>query len=776
MKQFQREASRRTPTDLFLRRSLHELATRTGDAALRDGIARELSRQGDEVIAPVGAAMAELAKPAPAPARITAIVEMANALALRFPQRSEPRLLLARCAELRGDSAQALADFTRAIELEPDRLAAIEAKFAHLFRTHPASAGRALDLLGRDPRMTEDAFLGMLANLAEARTPDEQARLTTMAETACRKSPVSLLWLAKREHAQGRTTAALALAQKAANAAPKLIDAWTLLATWQPAQASQIVGAARAVLDEASYYRLCAEVLPVLRRQTPGWLPEFPSPADRRTFARACLDSLVARQRSAEAKQMLNEMIDQPSALADDVAWARRNLALLSLAEGRPIDRAQAGNLVRDLKESPPRGIEEVRDQSTRLLIAARGVRGKARQAIGKYGSDIWRDAVKNQLATADDWFHRAQMERLAGRRSEASASLKEAMRRDPGNQLYVVARIDSLLADNLLAEVEPLVASLTGAAHDPRSAFAAARFFAMAGRSEECVAIVGRYVDSADAGSGDSAARVRHAADMLDQSARLALSKNAARSRMIVSAAIDRYAASLRAYPEAIGPMTLLMAQDEQTQAALDLLEARRGTLNSATMALAAVSVLQAGNATAKQSQTVKGWLDAALAESPSSIGLKLALAEWHVSRRDVAAAEPIYREILAKDPNNVHALNNLAWVLAPRGDRLDEAARMIDQAIQIAGSSGELLDTRARVLIARGNFDRAIDDLKTALEFGETSLRYFHLAIAQFKQLKKDDAVQSFREARARGLDSRMIHPTDLPAYKALAAQMGD
>ena len=113
---------------------------------------------------------------------------------------------------------------------------------------------------------------------------------------------------------------------------------------------------------------------------------------------------------------------------------------------------------------------------------------------------------------------------------------------------------------------------------------------------------------------------------------------------------------------------------------------------------------------------------------------------------------------------------------MLAPRREASDEALKCVERAIELTGPSGELLDTRARIFIARGNLERAIDDLNQALDYSQTPLRHFHLALAQFKQLKKNEAIHSFKEATTRGLDPRMIHPTDMPAYKALAAQMRD
>jgi hypothetical protein len=82
-------------------------------------------------------------------------------------------------------------------------------------------------------------------------------------------------------------------------------------------------------------------------------------------------------------------------------------------------------------------------------------------------------------------------------------------------------------------------------------------------------------------------------------------------------------------------------------------------------------------------------------------------------------------------------------------------------------------MLDTRARILISAGKYDRAVADLTDAINQSGTPLRYFHLAVAQLRMSKTDDAVRTFKEARARGLDAKAIHPHDLPTFKALATR---
>ncbi len=54
------------------------------------------------------------------------------------------------------------------------------------------------------------------------------------------------------------------------------------------------------------------------------------------------------------------------------------------------------------------------------------------------------------------------------------------------------------------------------------------------------------------------------------------------------------------------------------------------------------------------------------------------------HATRNDASMAERKYRAALNVDPNNVIALNNLAWLLVQEGGSLDEAESLIRHALE--------------------------------------------------------------------------------------------
>lgn len=64
------------------------------------------------------------------------------------------------------------------------------------------------------------------------------------------------------------------------------------------------------------------------------------------------------------------------------------------------------------------------------------------------------------------------------------------------------------------------------------------------------------------------------------------------------------------------------------------------------------------------------------------------------HSARLDLVAAEASYRAALAADPDNLIALNNLAWLLAHQGHALTEAEQLMRHALSLNPEPRALYD----------------------------------------------------------------------------------
>lgn len=114
-----------------------------------------------------------------------------------------------------------------------------------------------------------------------------------------------------------------------------------------------------------------------------------------------------------------------------------------------------------------------------------------------------------------------------------------------------------------------------------------------------------------------------------------------------------------------------------------------------------------------------------------------RLWLANIHVIRNSRDAAIENYRSVLTFDSRNTEALNNLAYLLAEKGESLDEALKYAEQAVELAPDEPLYLDTLGWVLYRKGIYQRAIQYLERAVQKNPHTnvVARYHLAMAYAK-----------------------------------------
>jgi tetratricopeptide (TPR) repeat protein len=85
-------------------------------------------------------------------------------------------------------------------------------------------------------------------------------------------------------------------------------------------------------------------------------------------------------------------------------------------------------------------------------------------------------------------------------------------------------------------------------------------------------------------------------------------------------------------------------------------------------------------------------------------------------LARRDLAASEAAYRRVIELQPDNVVALNNVAWIMAKQGK--PGALALAERANDLRPNQPTLMDTWAFALAADKQIDKALELQKKALE----------------------------------------------------------
>lgn len=111
---------------------------------------------------------------------------------------------------------------------------------------------------------------------------------------------------------------------------------------------------------------------------------------------------------------------------------------------------------------------------------------------------------------------------------------------------------------------------------------------------------------------------------------------------------------------------------------------------------------------------------------------------------------AEAQFKEVLRSDPNNALALNDYGYYLVERGERLDEALKMIQRAVDAAPDNGAYLDSLGWAHFKLGHIDEAERCLDKALKGPYRSpVMYEHLGDIYEKQGRRELSLGMWQKA---------------------------
>jgi tetratricopeptide (TPR) repeat protein len=568
------------------------------------------------------------------------------------------------------------------------------------------------------------------------------------------RSHEASVWWSHMLQKAGRPTEAVQLLSDLANRPMTNGDDYLRLVKANPDQAEATLTAAKSKLPNRAYHSLAA-----------AWSNSGHAVPSDEPFSRlqAIVQDHMARGRPMEAIRALSA----PGSLSPaETIWIVKSRCVLLAAHGNNSERRQAAvdlmRLTKDLKTEDDR-----RTVAATMVGLHRYLDGDIRDRLLSQAA-----ALINPSKSPRDCFLVFQIERARGdgaSRERARAVLNELLKSDPTNLDYLLAGLEELTEAQAVNLTGPFVTALS--AHhssEYRVIAALARHECVAGRADRVVPLVETWARSVEKQRGLAEYRALRAADLLDECARRPDVKGTPHAKMIVDAARVRYAGLLPARLEALPAAVSLLSAFGRTDEAVSLVERYAAVIPNRIRAASGVAMLRSGTVTDRLKSIARTWLDAAIADEPMATGIRLNEGEFFALTGDRAKAEQTFRSVLAFDPQNTVALNNLAWILAAEPAQSDSALSLVDRASRESGLTPELLDTRARIHLAAKRTDLAEHDLQAALAQDKTALRLFHLAMAKRNANRIDDAKVMFQQAIDRGLEPNMIHPDDRSTYR--------
>ena len=103
--------------------------------------------------------------------------------------------------------------------------------------------------------------------------------------------------------------------------------------------------------------------------------------------------------------------------------------------------------------------------------------------------------------------------------------------------------------------------------------------------------------------------------------------------------------------------------------------------------------------------------------------------------------------RTVISLDPKHANALNYLGYTYADLGQNLDEAERLIKEALKYKPDDGYITDSLGWVYYKKGEFDKALKYLKKAIELvPDDPIMLEHMGDAYLKLDDKPNALKFY------------------------------
>jgi tetratricopeptide (TPR) repeat protein len=106
--------------------------------------------------------------------------------------------------------------------------------------------------------------------------------------------------------------------------------------------------------------------------------------------------------------------------------------------------------------------------------------------------------------------------------------------------------------------------------------------------------------------------------------------------------------------------------------------------------------------------------------------------------------------RKVIELDPKHANALNYLGYTYADLGQNLDEAERLIKEALKYKPDDGYITDSLGWVYYKKGQFDKALHYLKRAVELvPDDPIMLEHIGDAYLKLNDKPNALKYYKKS---------------------------
>lgn len=210
------------------------------------------------------------------------------------------------------------------------------------------------------------------------------------------------------------------------------------------------------------------------------------------------------------------------------------------------------------------------------------------------------------------------------------------------------------------------------------------------------------------------------------------------------------KVAPTSRFYQDAMVHIAFILQEQGKSQQAIDHLQAMTSdNPENAEIKYYLASICEESGRYAE----AESYLKQALEKEPDNSRYLFRLGVVYDKQKNKAASIDAMRRVIALDPKNASALNYLGYTYADMGQNLDEAERLVLEALKHQPNDGFITDSLGWVYFQKGDYPKALHYLKRASEIvPDDPVILEHVGDAYLKLNDRVNALKYYQKAMSR------------------------
>jgi tetratricopeptide (TPR) repeat protein len=143
-------------------------------------------------------------------------------------------------------------------------------------------------------------------------------------------------------------------------------------------------------------------------------------------------------------------------------------------------------------------------------------------------------------------------------------------------------------------------------------------------------------------------------------------------------------------------------------------------------------------------------------------NLQMLITLGDLSFELKNYERSDSSYEAALEIDPNNATVLNNYAYYLSERDDKLEKAERMSKKSNLLVDNNSAFIDTYAWIMYKMKNYKEALEWMEQAMDLTDSAERpelLMHYGDILYKLGQTDKAIEQWEKALLKGGDKVVL-----------------